>query len=606
MAYRLVGKINERAVTMALSNGTLVVGSAPECVVCIEHPSVSRRHAELDISNNTIRIKDLRSLNGTFVGQERIQESEVKPGDELGFGRVSLRLESVPEKDTEAALILPDKSRSSDAAPTPAFVVLHSEKDSSGSGNGSREGTVESISPSTLGTRAIDAFTTERLPELLRTLAEGADLTRVASRGGDALFQMLPALSIQISSRTESGSGTLFEAFREGDEHPSGAEIVAQAGDVAVRITFPARTMVEFYRPLVQNVALLVHLADTRRPALAPSSRVGPPPLPEPASVVPEAKQIYADAARVAKGDVGVLIQGESGTGKEVLARYIHQASSRASTQFVALNCAALPRDLLEAELFGIERGVATGVDQRPGKFELADGGTLFLDEIGDMSPDTQARILRVLQEQEVFRLGGTTARKARVRIVAATNRDLTQLIQKGQFREDLYYRIATWVVELPPLRRRRADIPNLAAHFLAREANRNGLVVRGISRGALEVLVGAPWPGNIRQLENEISRAVLFLRGSELMEARCLSPQLRSAPPVGTTLKETLEQVERVEIRKALDSLNNDVPRAAELLGIARSTFYRRLRELDIDLGTNAGSGTGAGLNNAEPEPKS
>src|SRR5262249_17485089 len=157
----------------------------------------------------------------------------------------------------------------------------------------------------------------------------------------------------------------------------------------------------------------------------------------------------YRDASNVAMGNVGILLTGESGTGKEILARYVHAASAQADGPFVAINCAALPRDLLEAELFGIEKGVATGVDTRAGKFELANGGTLFLDEIGDMALDTQARILRVLQEREVFRLGGTAPRKAQVRVVAATNQDVPRLIAAGKFREDLFYRVATWSAEL-------------------------------------------------------------------------------------------------------------------------------------------------------------
>jgi transcriptional regulator with PAS, ATPase and Fis domain len=297
-------------------------------------------------------------------------------------------------------------------------------------------------------------------------------------------------------------------------------------------------------------------------------------------------RQVYDDAARVARGDVGVLILGESGTGKEVLARYIHAASARAQGPFVALNCAALPRDLLEAELFGIERGVATGVEARAGKFELAHGGTLFLDEIGDMALETQAKLLRVLQERAVHRIGGVNARAADVRILAATNRDMPALLEERGFREDLYYRIATWTVELPPLRLRRADIPNLAVHFLTREAGRAGVRVAGLSRAALDVLTAYDWPGNIRQLENEMARAVLFLGDGELLDSARLGPHLKptsqGAPARG--LASTLEKVERDEVRNALSACGGDVAQAAARLGLGRSTLYRRMHALGIE----------------------
>ncbi len=252
----------------------------------------------------------------------------------------------------------------------------------------------------------------------------------------------------------------------------------------------------------------------------------------------------------------------------------------------MALNCAALPQDLLEAELFGIERGVATGVEARPGRFEQADGGTLFLDEIGDMALATQAKILRVLQEGEVFRLGSGKAHSARIRVLSATNQDPRQLLAEGKLREDLYHRITDWKVELPPLRRRQADIPNLAAHFLAREGRRRGVHLRGLSRGAVDRLVAHDWPGNIRQLEREMARVALFLHDRQLLESGHLQRSIgegqtavRSARP----LKVTLEEIERREIERALSECADDTRAAAHLLGISRSTLYRRIRELGL-----------------------
>ncbi|MEM8994516.1 MAG: sigma 54-interacting transcriptional regulator, partial [Acidobacteriota bacterium] len=284
----------------------------------------------------------------------------------------------------------------------------------------------------------------------------------------------------------------------------------------------------------------------------------------------------------------GVLILGESGTGKEVLARFVHGASRRRGGPWVALNCAALPEDLLEAELFGIERGVATGVEARAGKFELADGGTLFLDEIGDMAPAIQAKLLRVLQEGEVYRLGGRNPRPARVRVISATNQDLRRAIADGGFRLDLFHRIADCTLRLPPLRDRRADLGNLAAFFLVRKASEAGVATRGLSKAALECLLRYPWPGNIRQLEREMGRAALFLEDGELLQTRHLQAEVRGPVPgagagPGGSLKEQLESFERGVIVEALARHDGQARAAAEALGVSRTTFYRRLQELEI-----------------------
>jgi transcriptional regulator with PAS, ATPase and Fis domain len=227
---------------------------------------------------------------------------------------------------------------------------------------------------------------------------------------------------------------------------------------------------------------------------------------------------------------------------------------------------------------------VATGVDARAGKFELAHGGTLFLDEIGDMALETQARILRVLQEREVYRIGGQAPRKAAVRVVAATNRDVPRLLEEGRFREDLYYRVATWLAEMPPLRQRRADIPNLAAHFLARECARRGVRARGISKAALLALQAHPWPGNVRQLENEMARAALFLGDGDLLDTARLGPAFREpAPATGGRLEDVLERAERDAIARALQEQGHDVTAAAAALGLGRSTLYRRMKALGL-----------------------
>jgi transcriptional regulator with PAS, ATPase and Fis domain len=252
------------------------------------------------------------------------------------------------------------------------------------------------------------------------------------------------------------------------------------------------------------------------------------------------------------------------------------------------LNCAALPADLLDAELFGIEAGVATGVSARAGRFELAHGGSLFLDEIGDMSLDTQARILRVLQEREVYRVGSHQPRPADVRVISASNRDLQALVREGRFRLDLYHRIADWRAELPPLRARREDIPNLAAQFLGRALQARGLIGGGLTQGAVDALLRYRWPGNVRELEREMQRAALFLNEGEALPSGMLKAEILTATDVAVedeSLSGRLAQEERRIIAGVLAQHAGDIAAVAERLGVSKSTLYRRLASLGLPL---------------------
>jgi DNA-binding NtrC family response regulator len=290
----------------------------------------------------------------------------------------------------------------------------------------------------------------------------------------------------------------------------------------------------------------------------------------------------------VARGDVPVLVLGESGAGKEVLARWVHARSRRAGGPFLAVNCAALPRELLEAELFGIERGVATGVEARPGLLERGSGGTVFLDEVGDMAAETQAKVLRVLEGTSLYRVGGRTPVAVDVRFVAATNRDLEALAEEGSFRRDLYHRLAAFQVRLPPLRDRRPEIPALAARFFHREIEKNGVTSPGITRAALGALVRYPWPGNVRELQNEIAKAALLLEPGEPLDLQHLSERIgrppgAEPPAAALTLEETVLRAERDAFAVALAAAGGDAARAMELLGVSRTTYYRKLKELGL-----------------------
>jgi transcriptional regulator with PAS, ATPase and Fis domain len=290
----------------------------------------------------------------------------------------------------------------------------------------------------------------------------------------------------------------------------------------------------------------------------------------------------------VAPTNSTVLLGGESGVGKDLVARAIHEKSRRASGPFVKINSTAIPENLLESELFGYEKGAFTGATtSKPGKFELADKGTLFLDEIGDVPPATQVKLLRVLQEREFERLGGTRTIKVDVRLVAATNRDLRAALEEGTFREDLYYRLNVVPIDIPPLRDHKEDIPDLVNLFLSRQADESARKINSISQEALRVLIDHHWPGNVRELQNIMERAAALTSGSvlEAADIHIDSQRAKPADSPGAFLPEgvTLEQWEDELIREALRRSNGNKSQAARLLGLSRNALRYRLSKIGI-----------------------
>jgi transcriptional regulator with GAF, ATPase, and Fis domain len=295
----------------------------------------------------------------------------------------------------------------------------------------------------------------------------------------------------------------------------------------------------------------------------------------------PEWMDSLKKATQVAETETTVLLTGESGTGKEVVARFIHRASARKGGPFVALNCAALPEQLLESELFGYERGAFTGAQQsKPGQIELAAGGVLFLDEVSEMSPTAQAKFLRVLQEREFQRLGGTRLLKANVRIIAATNRDLRKAVERGDFREDLFYRLQVFDIRLAPLRERKADVVLLSDVFLQDIAKSFGRPPAGLTRDAREALLQHDWPGNVRELRNALERAAILCEGG-LINAQHLSLYVRRAAPAAST---DLNAVERDTIDQVMRECRGNKSKAAKRLGLSRTQLYVRLRKYRLD----------------------
>ncbi|MEO1087351.1 MAG: sigma 54-interacting transcriptional regulator, partial [Acidobacteriota bacterium] len=386
----------------------------------------------------------------------------------------------------------------------------------------------------------VRAFAGAELPRALTAVAEGHGATGVAQLLGAGLVRSVGFRGVRIEVADDDGVfGWLFDDGAEIESEPR-RHVIGRAGKV--RVSAGWHGVDDPWRGLLESVARLVEKAtESVDFELAP---------PSPRTLDPSMVELEDQLERIAGGDLAVLVRGESGTGKEVVARRLH---ALAGGPFVDLNCAALPRDLLEAELFGVEKGVATGVEARAGKFELAHGGTLFLDEIGDMGADTQAKLLRVLQEGEVYRLGGERPRPARPRVIAATHRDLRARLD-GRFRADLFHRLCGFESILPPLRERGADTVNFATYFLDRSLGRRGVVSHGISPRAADVLRRCAWPGNVRQLEREMERAALFLDPGEILGRRHLTVEPAAPDSSELPLAESLARVEAQVLGQALD----------------------------------------------------
>ena len=347
------------------------------------------------------------------------------------------------------------------------------------------------------------------------------------------------------------------------------ASLIAQAVKIRQKVMEEKRALVE------ENTRLQEELKERFRPSnIIGSSRA--------------MQDVFDMIAQVSRSDATVFIRGESGTGKELVAHAIHYNSNRADKPFVKVNCAALPETVIESELFGHERGAFTGaINTRKGRFEVANGGTIFLDEIGDLSPMTQVKLLRVLQEREFERVGGNEPIRVNVRVITATNRDLEDLMERGEFREDLYYRMNVFPIHIPPLRDRKSDILLLADHFIEKYAAQTHVAVRRISTPAIDLLMSYHWPGNVRELENCIERAVL-LSIDEVIHSHHLPPSLQSAESSNTqfhgTLEESLDNLERELILDSLKSARGNMAKAARLLGITERIMGLRVKKHGIE----------------------
>jgi transcriptional regulator with GAF, ATPase, and Fis domain len=577
-----------------LEQGVFTIGRESSNTLWLEHSSVSRRHSVVSVQDERFSITDLESRNGTFVNRIPVKERELSAGDEVQIGEyvfLFLTKEPIaaapgPPEDskllTRSAVLRPEDS----TYMTPGRV--ESELGRYPSGQTARIArdlnTLLAASEAIHSLRGTEAIVRQILQSAFEvTGTQHGDVTLFdgdesgASGYQDLIDQVKAERATVLYADADGGAllGTPIFAFEkllgaialeaEKTFDESHLQLVAALGAIA--------------GPALEN-ALRLELVESENRRLQEEIRFQHNMVGESGPM----QAVFQMIAKAAPSEATVLIRGESGTGKELVARAIHAGSRRSSKAFVAINCATLSETLIESELFGHERGAFTGaLAQKRGKIELADGGTLFLDEVGELAPALQAKLLRVLQEREFERVGGTRPMRVDIRVVAATNRDLEE---SGTFRRDLYYRLNVISLMAPPLRERREDIPLLAKYFVAKYAEKTGRKVAGISPAARAYLARYDWPGNVRELENAMERAVV-LGSSELLEPEDLPESVVESAagvdiPVGGYHAALIEAKKRL-ILGAIEQAGGSQLGASKLLGINATYLSRLIRNLNL-----------------------
>lgn len=603
-----------RGTTIRVESGEVVIGRDPTCGLCLPDATLSRQHAVLVADASTLLVRDLGSLNGVRVNGAPVQEGPLAVGDRIELGGSVLVVAgpgSDPEPDEasggEPTLRLSAGCARWGAESAPDARSAHALDRLLHASRRFAESRTEEALASALVTAALQAAPAAGSTLLVRE--EGG--LRVAAARARVGPGPVPGVSRTAATRAIEGR----EALVWGGEMPppgpepeslraSGRRAVfvplvsgGEASGVLALVRDPAeppfdRDDVELLFGLAASaasaLAVVRHIAwlEGERSRLSVLESPGEELLGASATM----SRVRALVTRAAASDATVLLLGESGTGKELAARAIHARSARRSGPFVAVNGAALVDTLVESELFGHERGAFTGaVARHRGRLELAHRGTLFLDELGEMSPGTQAKLLRVLETRQFERVGGTEKVSVDVRVVAATNRDLAAEAKAGRFREDLFHRLAVVTLSMPPLRERREDLPALASHFLARHAERQGRRFQGFSPAALARLVAHDWPGNVRELSNVVERAVVLADG-DLVRLEDLPEALLEAaggtPDGGVGLPpyhEAVNRAKREAVGGALARSHGNVTEAARLLGLHPNYLHRLLNQLGL-----------------------
>ncbi len=600
------------------------MGRDPASDLCLDDPGVSRRHCLLIRQDGRFRIRDLDSRNGTFVNGTPIQERVLQPGDEIRIGASLLFF--LIEEERDAARPAAAAWNESDAA---TRSILLRPEDSVYLRPGKLEGLA------TLGERRSRELRV--LLDLSSGIHSGGRMEDLAGRLLGSIFEALPAERGGIVLLSDDGSwqpafGWARDSGRAAASPAPAALLERALSERATLLSEPGPGGLPslLVAPLLASGrawgAITLETAAQAAPfdadhlqLLTALAAIAAGPLENAQRLewlesenrrlqvevhgkhsmigeTPVMQEVFQQIARAAPSESTILIQGETGTGKELVARAIHAGSRRSARSFVAVNCANLSEALLESDLFGHEKGAFTGaIAQKRGKLELAEGGTLFLDEVGEMTSPLQAKLLRFLQEREFERVGGTRTLRADVRVIAATNRDLTAASQTGAFRHDLYFRLNVICLTLPPLRERRADIPLLASHFLVRLGEKSSRPIAGISPGARACLLSYDWPGNIRELENALERAVVLGSGDQIQPEDLPEPVFEGAAVAAAGagfFHESVRDAKRRLILAALDQAGGSQLQAAKILGLNPTYLSRLIRNLELKPALKTGAG--------------
>jgi Nif-specific regulatory protein len=599
-----------KEVIRVTKNGPLVLGRDHSNQLVVTDPTVSRKHCSVtEVSSGVFEIADLDSHHGTFLNETQVNRKTLQHGDRIRIGRSEFLFLTAPADD--AALLTPRPGH----AVTSDFKMMALDPcglptDDSWIGRMARDLAaflkIANIINSTRDVQALERELLELICEVIPA-AQGAIVLQANQNeepGPPCTWNRKGLATEPIAIKEELVQQATWErcavvaaapAANPSADHVLCVPLVAvdrTLGVIYLSAPASAPAFEEDHACFVSSVSRIAAVTlenllklDSLR---AENQRLRAEAEAE-GAIIGESKpmrRVHDFIKRVAKGDSTVLIRGESGTGKELVARALHAGSPRAGQPFVAINCAAIPEALLESELFGHEKGAFTGaVGLRKGKLEATEDGTLFLDEIGEMAPLLQAKLLRVLQQREFERVGGTRLLPFNARVLAATNKNLEQSIKTGEFRQDIYYRLNVVSVALPPLREHRDDIPLLALHFANKYAAKCKRACKGIAAGARALLMQYSWPGNVRELENAIEHAIVLGLTDEILPEDLPTALLEEQSPELATARyhNTINQTKKQLVLKALDEANGSPIEAARILGIHPKYLHRLIRILDL-----------------------
>lgn len=615
--YRLSGQIDQAARSFFLSQGENRIGSADTNDLVIAVRGVSRHHACLRIGERRLEVENLESRNGTFVNGRRIRRTEVRPGDTLRLGPVELELDEIDAGDAVLAVDLETPGAAAAlplAADESTFSLLEMPSRPRGAqsdlplverlvgelaGRDPSPESVLAVFARELGARwaCVVEWAGDKEPVLRAAHGQIEDIST------DPGLLALVERARREAGRSAAGPGSFCLAAFSNEPVALAYAVLARPGAHPMAVVLAADPERENAMPLLRILARLVDwLQSPAQPQAGPAGEPSELALPHGyvAGRSAAISSVHQEMRAFAGSELPVLIEGETGVGKEYISRILHANSRRREGPLIAVNCAAIPADLLEAEMFGIAAGVATGVRERGGKFQTAEGGTLLLDEIGDMPLDLQAKLLRALEEKEIQRVGGRSL-AIDVRVVAATNTDVLARVAEGRFRRDLYYRIAGCVLRVPPLRERLEDLPLFVERFLEESAAAAGKPIRGMTLKALQALAGDPWPGNLRELQHEIGRLVHLCPSGQAIDSTMLPDRFLGPGPEGgpgrapaeaaaggaatasLRLDDQVREAERRAILRALESAGGSQRKAARILGISRNTLAKKIHRLAI-----------------------